>query len=59
MDINQGHFAIAPDHDQRVVRWLDPGIYSNEWVTIEVGENGEAAILHENESTYPRAIDVA
>lgn len=59
MDINGMHIAIVPDHNQRVVRYLDPGIYKNSWLTIEVGANGEAAVLHENENTYPRAIDVA
>lgn len=53
------HIAVIPDHDMRTVSLVPAGVYSNDWLVIEVGADGQAAILHEHENTYPQAIDVA
>lgn len=58
-DINGMHIAIIPDHDTRTVSLVPSGVYSNDWLVIEVAADGQAAILHEHENTYPQAIDVA
>lgn len=58
-DVNGMHIAVIPDHDMRTVSLVPAGVYSNDWLVIEVGADGQAAILHEHENTYPQAIDVA